>query len=472
MKVKKYQTSEEHTILTALITHSGVLGAVTQAVSEMVDPFPNKWSCLVAKWCFTYYTKYQKAPGKSIRQLFNQWAQKTQDESTVELVERYLTTLSDQYETAKTLNEQFLIDLSSNYFERVRLRQMTETIESALERKDLQEAREAVSGFSPVSFGGSAWRNPFSKESIKQTFRRKEQQESIVQFPGALGEFLSPYFERTGFVSFCGPDKRGKSFWLQEVAWRAIRQRRRVLWYVLGDMSEEQVNQRLYTRMTWRTWKDERVRVPVAMHPQGKNPNCQFKEEDVEKLTPKDVWDASEKLRELTSVKEHRLRLRCDGGMVLSAGDIEQDVKQMTDREEWVPDLIVIDYADLLRPEPHTRTQDVRHQINATWMTIRRIALQRSCLVVTATQTASTAYNAWLIRKKDFSEDKRKNAHVTGMIGINQTESPTDDQPCEKDLGVYRLNWVLLRGGAWSENMVVWTAGNLALANPCIISSF
>ena len=134
--------------------------------------------------------------------------------------------------------------------------------------------------------------------------------------------------------------------------------------------------------------------------------------------------------------------------------------------------MVVIDYADLLGVEEHTKRQDVRHQMNASWMTMRRIALTYHCLVVTATQTAATAYNSWIIRKKDFSEDKRKNAHVTGMIGINQSEKSDDGQPSEKELGVYRLNWVVLRGGGWPESKVVWTAGNLAVACPCIISSF
>ena len=77
---------------------------------------------------------------------------------------------------------------------------------------------------------------------------------------------------------------------------------------------------------------------------------------------------------------------------------------------------------------------------------------------------AARGYDAWVLRKKDFSEDKRKNAHVTGLIGINQTSE-------EKQFGIYRLNWVALRDGKWSDSQVIWTAGNLAVANPCMVST-
>jgi hypothetical protein len=82
---------------------------------------------------------------------------------------------------------------------------------------------------------------------------------------------------------------------------------------------------------------------------------------------------------------------------------------------------------------------------------------------VGATQAAARAYDQWLIRKGDFSEDKRKNAHVTGMIGINRTAA-------EKKKGIYRLNWVFLRDGVWTETQCVWTAGNLALGCPAMRS--
>jgi len=470
MEIKKFKSQEEQTVLAALITHDGVLGAVALALGSVDDPFPNRWSNQIAKWCFSYFAKYQKAPGQHIQQLFLKWAQHAPDPAVADLIEKYLGTLSDHYEAAPALNEAYVIDLASHYFERVRLERIRDALESSLERGDVKEAREALAS-PPVDFSSGAWKDPFSKAAIKKTFSHKEDQ-TIVQFDGALGDFLSPHFERTGFISFCGRDKVGKSYWLQEVVYTALKQRRKVLYYVLGDMSEEQVHRRLYSRLLRRPWKTGSVKRPVSIAPNNGEANIRFRMMEREGISARGVWEGIEKFKEDTASSSMRLRLRIAGGMEVSASGIEQDIIRLTKQEQWAPDVVVIDYADLLAVEEHTKRQDVRHQMNASWMTMRRIALSYHCLVVTATQTASTAYGSWLIRKKDFSEDKRKNAHVTGMIGINQMEKSENGSPSEKELGVYRLNWVVLRGGGWSESKVVWTAGNLAVACPCIISSF
>ena len=51
------------------------------------------------------------------------------------------------------------------------------------------------------------------------------------------------------------------------------------------------------------------------------------------------------------------------------------------------------------------------------------------------------------------------------MVGINQSAE-------EKDLGLYRLNWVVQRSLDFSEDRCLWTASCLAVNDPCIHSSF
>jgi hypothetical protein len=302
---------------------------------------------------------------------------------------------------------------------------------------------------------------------MREVFESRDQEERLIELNGDLGRFLSPHLKRGDFVSFAGPDKRGKSFWLQELVWQALRQQRRVLYYVLGDMSATDVGMRLAVRMSRKPMQKCEVKIPTRLRVPERKDELPRVKHDIhmrQAVTIKDVAVSIQKLLLSTGSKDSRLKLRCEGGNIVSAGQIEQDFRNFA-LEDWVADVIVVDYADLLLAEPHTKNQDIRHQINATWMILRRIALEGHCLVVTASQTAATGYTAPLIRKKDFSEDKRKNAHVTGMIGINQTDQ-------EKELGLYRLNWVVLRGGRWAESKVIWTAGELAIASPCILSSF
>lgn len=471
MKVKKYSASEERTILTALVTHSKVLGRVVDQVGKDRNLFKNKWSNTIFQWCLEYYEKYRKAPRGVIQSIFTKHANNGLDEDASEIIETFLTTLSRNYAAlAEEINEQYVIDTASHYFDKIRLERMAEGIQTAVERNDLTEAKEAYSQYEPVSFAGDDWTNPFTKAEVVNTIRHYEEDLSIIKWKGALNEFLSPHFERDGFISFVGPEKRGKSFWLQETVWHALRNRRRVLYYTLGDMSKEQVNFRLYRRACLRPLFASTIKWPTKINilkqknDSGGRLFAQVVTEDreVKGLTPSAVKQALKKLTAQTATKQLRLKLRCAGASVISASHIENDVREFA-QEGWVPDVIVLDYADLLAPEAHSTRMDYRHQVNESWKVLRRITLDYHLLMVTATQSASSAYDSWVIRKKDFSEDKRKNAHVTGMLGINQTSD-------EKRIGVYRLNWVFLRDGAWTDSQVVWTAGNLALACPCLRS--
>jgi len=385
----------------------------------------------------------------------------------VELVEGFLSGLSDDYQSlAREMNEDFLVDKASAYLDKVQLTRMVEGVESALEKDDVEEARQIYLSYERIDFSSSAWKDPLSPEVVRDSHAHYDGAERLIQFDGALETFLGPHFKRGDFVAFAGPDKRGKSYWLGEIVWRALRRRYKVLWYVLGDMDLHEASQRLQARALKRPWREDcEVNIPLRMKVVDRKevPRLKHRTEWRKKVSLKDALRLRKKLLSILASTSLPIRIRCEGGSIVSAGEIEQEVQRFSGKD-WVPDVVVIDYADPLLAEPHTKHLDLRHQINATWMILRRIALRFHCLVVTATQTATTAYDARVIRKKDFSEDKRKNAHVTGMVGINQTDA-------EKMLGVYRLNWIVLRGGKWSESQMVWTAGDLSIACPCLISA-
>jgi hypothetical protein len=140
-----------------------------------------------------------------------------------------------------------------------------------------------------------------------------------------------------------------------------------------------------------------------------------------------------------------------------------QDIINNWAMNDWIPDVIVIDYADILLM--NTPGLEGRDLIDSTWKQLRALSQKMHCLVVTATQGDAGAYDAKIITKKNFSGDKRKNAHVTGTIGLNQTTE-------EKDIGVTRLNWVILRDSPFNETKCVHVAGCLAIANPAVKSIF
>jgi hypothetical protein len=111
--------------------------------------------------------------------------------------------------------------------------------------------------------------------------------------------------------------------------------------------------------------------------------------------------------------------------------------------EAWVPDIIVIDYADLLTTE---REMDERPKQNKIWMGLRRLSQENGQpLVVTATQADADSYDKFRLKMNNFSEDKRKFSHSTAFLGLNQ-----DPNGREKRIGLMRLNIIALREGDYN----------------------
>lgn len=124
---------------------------------------------------------------------------------------------------------------------------------------------------------------------------------------------------------------------------------------------------------------------------------------------------------------------------------------------------VIVDYADIMAAAD-TKFEK-RDQVNQTWIRLRALSQRNRCLVLTATQIKAEGFDAWLLGREHFSEDNRKYNHVTGMVGINQTDK-------EKENGIYRLNWILGRQLKFAEKKCVWTAGCLATGEPFLLSSF
>jgi hypothetical protein len=470
MKVKQIKNTEERAILIGMIVDTSVAARIASKWGRRGGLFRSDWSNLVADWCVHYFRKYEKAPRKAIQSHFQRWAQRNPDPDTHKLVESFLTGLSGDYRAAKKeTNASYLIDLAARHFTQVKLERLRNTIDEQLELGEVEKASKHVEEFHKIEMGmGSTVKVLTDKESIKRAFA--ETKESMVQYPGALGRFLSPYLTRDAFIALLGPEKRGKSFWLLDLVFRAMEQRRKVAYFVVGDMSEGQVQMRIGTRAAQLPVnKHKTVRYPVELkHPKVKFGVARVKHVSrryKKQLSWQKAWKAYQDIL-LNKVKSKDSYIRM---VVVPAGGISVDgideQLKLWEQEGWSPDVVVTDYADNL--DMPDGGDDPRHQSNAAWKKMRGLSQTWHCLFVTATQANAASYGdeVGTITRKNFSEDKRKLAHVTGMIGLNQNSE-------EKVKGLYRLNWVLVRDGDYSEWKCVHCASCLALANPAVLSTF
>lgn len=466
MRTERRDGSDERRILIGMIVEKSVLARVTTLWTKE-GLFKSKWANMVGKWCVDFFNKFEDAPKKSIEGIFDTWS-KNKDKETVSLIDKFLSSLSDQYEElAKDQNADYLIDLAGKYFNKVALWKLSDEIQSHLDSGEPAKAQKAAEKYGRVEMGVGAGIDVLrDKAAIRKAFENNR--EPLITYQGALGEFFGDSLSRDSLISFMAPEKRGKTFWLLDLSWRGMQQRRKIAFFAIGDLSQDQMMRRFQIRAARRPEKAKTIKYPTSITKNREDPFALVDHEERTfegELSWKDGFKACEAVLKKTRSTDTLLQLSCHPSSTLSVNGLEGILKSWErGKTPWTPDVIIIDYADLLAP-PAGIAQETREAVNATWKALRALSQRRHCLVVTATQADAASYNATTIGASNFSEDKRKLAHVNGLIGINQTMD-------EKENGIQRLNWVVLRESEFNTNRCVHVAGCLAIANPAIRSTF
>lgn len=460
MKVTEYKNGgTARAVLTGMIVDPAVLGAVSQVWDG--SNFGDRWSDIVGSWAVKHWRKYGKAPQRAIENYFDKFCESGRDQDTVDIIEKYLRALSQEYErNGHGPAPEYLKDLAAKHFDIVRYRKLKDELEGGLVTNDLESLDKAYSEFRKVEIGVQAGTHPTGPDTDLTGVIGDREDRSIVKFPDAAGAFFSLMLERDAFIAYMGMEKGKKSFNLLDLAWRAYLQDRRVAWFVVGDMSEAQVKRRLVSRAAGRpVMSDTKVRKPVSIEEGGKDVTFETKsysgsmtEEETRralakhaaKHDPENLW---------LSVYPR--------GAITSSGILS--LLRERAKDGWLVDICIVDFSDNLGPE-NTKLEK-RHQIDETWGILSAIRQELHCLLVTATQCRREAYGTRTLQRKDVPESKFKLAHVTGMVGINHTDHLDN-------LGVLALNWVAGRDLDFSEEKLCYIATCLPIANTCVVSTF
>lgn len=464
---------EARRILIGMIVDDTVTNRVSQASDKLNDDeqlFTSKWANLITGWILKYFRKYGTAPRREIEPMFESWASRSKDKATIELVERFVRSLSEEYEREGTKQTEYLCDLASAHFNSVRLLAHATKLQGLVDRGKLKEADSSAMAYNRIDIGSTTDIDVFQdKDAIKEVFAEK--QPDLIRYPGAVGEFFKGALGRDCFVAIQAPEKRGKTWMLMDMAWMGAIQRRKVVFFSVGDMSQLQMMERLVVRAAQKPLYPCEVTVPIEMKlSKLKDDEGRWKYNALLKTKRKRFkkslgWGSSVKgfqeiLRTQIKSKTTMFRLSTHPGLSIGVDGIRGKIQEWA-RNGWVPDIIVVDYADILAPPSGVR--ETRDQINQTWIGLRSLSQTFHCLVLTATQADAASYDVKTQGMKNFSNDKRKHGHVTAEFGLNQTED-------EEDRGILRFNWLVRRGAKINKSQCVNVAGCLDLSRPVIKS--
>jgi hypothetical protein len=514
----------ERRIVIGLIVSTEYLKRVRSYIEPNI--FESQIARLLSEWALAYFDEYGIAAQSNIETVYHNEIRRNKhrvsSEIAQEIEEDILPDLSEEF-IQTGIHIENLVDETITYCNERRLVMLKEGLENAIDNGDVDKAEQLINRHKTAveSDDEVIFNNPSVVEVVQQAF--EQQTEPLIRYPGALGHFWNNSMVAGGFVVFLAPEKRGKTWLLMDAAVRAARQKRKVVFVQTGDMTRNQQIRRIGTHLTGLP-SDERYTSPQYIPVKdcvlnqlnlcNKNiRECDFgvfedrgwdektlrKERSFEDLVEayeaeKDdympchncseymnrrlgtVWLKKEHHQHLISdidamnaVQKHfvdrdrHLRMLTFPNDSLSIGRLKKILQGWEMRDGFVPEVLVIDYMDLLVPETK---QEFRHQQNHIWKQARGLNQELNCLLLSATQADADSYDKNSLGMKNFSEDKRKLAHVTAMYGLNQDKTGN-----EKKMKALRINEIIMREGDFAPDNQVTVLQALCYGRP-IITSF
>lgn len=495
LKRRRVDTEIEKRILIGMITSTKFLRDVIPALNYSY--FQIEYSRKVASWVSDYFQQYGEAPGRHIEDIFRtkEWDQSLK-ENEIELVEDFLGTLSNKYEE-ESLNSDYLLDKAFGYFKERALAITSENMKILLGAGKVKEAEQQLIEYKQVSRITSGWINPFDPSYMEKVFEEKE--DYMFSLPGILGEKFGG-FRRGWLVAFLAPYKRGKTWMLQEMAMQAIFKRLKVVLITL-EMSDQEMADRIYKRVTGAASEGRRGAIyPAFDCLSNQDGSCKKKERE----NRVQLYDADGNMPIFDLDNPYRICVACRGrreyvsalwvittdyksltlkratkatrGLSVMYGDgfriisyprfsanltkVKSDLDILEHTEDFIPDVIVVDYADILAPEDDRITEG-RERTDETWKSLANLAGTRYCLVVTVSQSTRASIEKKNVTQTDTAEDIRKQAHVDVMFALSQLRE-------EKRQGIMRVSLISHRHRLFDELDQVTILQNLEVGQPIL----
>jgi hypothetical protein len=494
-KIKRVRVSkkEENDLLTGMIISTEFLRGIKNNISY--DLLENPISNTIVSWCLEYYNEFEKAPNSTIQDIFQEKTKNLNQEHIL-LIEGFLNKLSEEYEAAEKYNYTYELKKARRYLSKQSIKNLSQDIKIHLNNGDVEEAEKLIQNYESIKDTEIFGVNPFSDvKAIRHAF--SEDSSPLFRMQGALGQLINPDLCRESFIGILGSEKIGKTWSLMQLAITAYRAGNNVAFFQCGDMSEAQQIRRIAINKAKRSHKRKycgNVKIPVLdcnlnqinacelphricnieidkagympcracydhkLYEEFK-PTIYHNEIIIKPLTWREACQINKKFDERIKGKEFKLSTHVSDTLTVS--EMLSILHYWEQYDKFVPDVIIIDYADLM---DETSTTDFRQKENKKWKGLRGLAQIYKCLVITATQANADSYGKKRINKKNFSEDKRKFSHTTAFFALSRTVE-------EEKLGVIRWSALFTRDDELTHSEVT-VLQSLQTGQPYIDSFF
>ena len=462
---KSVESAIEGQIATASIISTEFLAKIDPIMN--LDFLINPYVKTICRWCLDYFRSYNKAPFMNIKPIF--YIEKHNlDPAEADLISTLLTSLNKKYVEDDGINDGYIFDKAKEHFIKREFDIKLEQVNRLRDANRIKDALILLNEPSKVEVFARRGIFPFTDEEVYSTYHSTKTE--LLSLPGALGKMLGP-FERDWLVGIMGGFKKGKTMYLTEIGVRGLLSRKKVAFFSF-EMNLIQMNKRWYRRVSG-LGDEELLYYPIFDCQLNQLGICERSENRIairkkasDKITEKDyteeyktcslcrgisldyipeVWyepikaptfqyrDVKKKVKGFANMYgDENLMLWSYPRFSASIDDIRSNLDDAARFLDFIPDVVLVDYANIMRPAKGDSKEGVK-AIDDIWKRLAGLAAERHALVVTGSQGTRASLKKNTKGEEDVPEWIGILGHVDMFLAINQNSD-------EKKKGMIRFN--------------------------------
>jgi len=456
MKREKINTLNEKDLLIGLITSDDFCREIVPVL--VPKQLEIEYARILAQWIKDYFNSYKVAPQRNIMKLYRAKVDELNDESLQDNILEFIKNLDENYDEKKISNVDFAISQSINYLKKRSLNDLVENMSANLSLDDVDKVESILTKYKcvePSETSGISLLH--DSEKITDSFLNENS--LLYELDGAYGKVIGK-IHREDFIAFLAPMKRGKTFHLINVGVEAMKNGLKVL-FISMEMSENEITKRVWTSLSGQLPEDkEEIDYPYFVENDESDKKWKIEHKTINRkaVSIADIQKKQKNMMRMFRGGDFRIMSAPAYGWNVEKVDLE--IEKLSQNLHYVPDVIIIDYADILAP---SEKGEYRNQLDGIWKRLRGLAQRRKAVVFTATQSTREGLSTD-VTAQSIAEDIRKLAHVTCMVALNQSK-------VEKEQNIMRLSQIAIREGD-SETKDALCLQCYAIGRPVLDSRF
>ena len=478
VSTRRLEFNREKQLVINLITNTEFCTKILPVLKQ--EYFKSEYVMQIIQWVRVYHDAYGVAPKNHMLDIYED-NRRGIDSSVAEMIGNTLQYLSDIADN-EVHNVEFLIDNAVALCEEKHVKLQNEAIAYHLDHNDILAATQAMEDkFTGRADTGTDWHrlddDTFIRKCIRNMVNQGDIDSAFFRFLGRLGEFIGP-IDRGWFIAFLAPAKRGKTTYMLEAAVSGVYQRLNTVVISL-EMPAEQLMERYLLLITGQKPGIERknriIMTPLMDCKKGQAGECEKEEcvslgsvtdgtgfipydenpewipctacrgkKDFEPSSwkvpvKKKILNEGEYLKKVSKFNKFfgkYGRIISKPSKSMTVADLRAEVQHLIDNENFIPDVVVIDYADLILPAQSTGIK--RHDLDDIWEDLRAWGQRDRALMISASQTNRLSADADYVKDTHVAEDYSKIAKLDIGIGLCQTDAM-------KEKGMMNINKIAHR---------------------------